>query len=121
MVAKPTHGFAVLLEVVDGVVVGDAVLLEELVDLHAGAIAEEALDLALVEMAGAVGVDGEGFEGGAGGVLAGGAELVGEGVRDVEGHLHGDRVHPRTVGFPHSRAERTREWGTHEWATRPPA
>jgi hypothetical protein len=25
------------------------------------------------------------------------------------------------VGFPHSRAERTREWGTHEWATRPPA
>jgi hypothetical protein len=38
--------------------------------------------------------DVEGFEGGAGGVLAGGGELGGEGVRDFEGHLHGIRVAP---------------------------
>jgi hypothetical protein len=31
------------------------------------------------------------------GIEAGGAELVGEGVRDVEGHLHGVRVAPCAV------------------------
>jgi hypothetical protein len=83
----------VLLELFDVVVERDVVAGEEGVDLHAGAVAEDALDVGFSEVTVAVGVDEEGFEGGAGGVDAGGAELVGEGVRDVEGDLHGGRVH----------------------------
>jgi len=37
-------------------------------------------------------VVGEGFERGAGGVLAGGDEFGGEFIRDGEGHLHGLRI-----------------------------
>jgi hypothetical protein len=36
--------------------------------------------------------EGEGVERDAGGVFAGGAEVGGERVRDVDGHLHGVRV-----------------------------
>jgi hypothetical protein len=71
----------------------DAVLHQKLMDLHACAVPEGTLDLAFIHAAGTVGVGEECFEGGACGVLAGGAELVGEGVRDVERDLHGGRVH----------------------------
>lgn len=45
-----------------------------------------------MQLACSVSLDGEGFERGAGGVLASGVELLGEAVRDVEDHLHGERL-----------------------------
>ncbi len=103
------EGFHVLLEVCGSVIEGDVVLLEEGVNLEAGFVSQHAADLLLEKLADAVAFDGEGFEGGAGGVFAGRDELGGEGVRDVEGHLHGERIaglRLRVAGgvlrFPHS-------------------
>ena len=62
---------------------------EQSVDFHACFQLQEASDFGFRELAGAVSFDGEGFEGSPCGVLAGGGELSGEGVRGVEDHLHG--------------------------------
>jgi hypothetical protein len=66
---------------------------EELVNFHAGVEAKQTADFGFDERAGTIAFEGEGFERGTGGVLAGGGELCGEGVRDFEGHLHGLTIH----------------------------
>jgi hypothetical protein len=70
----------------------DSVFLEEGVDFHAGFVAEETADFAFGEAVGAVGLDSEGFHGGAGWVGTGGDKAGCEIVGDVEGDLHGFRV-----------------------------
>lgn len=85
-------GADVLFEVGDGVVEVDAVLLEEGVNLHAGFVAEQDADLVFAESLGAVALDGEGLERGLRRALAGGDELRGERVRNVERHLHRLRI-----------------------------
>jgi len=77
-----------------GVVERYAMFGEERVHLHTGSIAENSLDFALEHPARLVGFDEESFERDAGGILAGGGECCGVGVRDVDGHLHGFGVVP---------------------------
>ncbi len=57
-----------------------------------GAEKENAEEAEVAEVSQRIRSGREGFERGAGGVLAGGAKLLGECVRDVEDHLHGERV-----------------------------
>jgi hypothetical protein len=68
------------------------------VDLYAGLVSEDALDLAFVHAPLSVGLDEQGFEDGAGGVEPCVAEPGGERVRDVDRHLHGVSVAPVAVG-----------------------
>ena len=70
----------------------DVVLSEQVMDFHAGLIAQHLSYFGFGEALGAVAFDGEGLERGAGGILAGGDELLSECVRDGEGHLHGLRI-----------------------------
>jgi hypothetical protein len=90
---KLVGGCDVELEMRRCVVKRDVMYREELVDFHAGVEAKQTADFGFGERAGTIAFEGEGFERGTGGVLAGGGELRGEGVRDFEGHLHGITVH----------------------------
>jgi len=69
----------------------------ELVDFHASVEAKQTANFGFGERAAAVAFEGKGFERGAGGILAGGGELYGVGVRDFEGHLHGVTI--AVLGF----------------------
>jgi|SRR5580704_1614868 len=82
-------GLAVAFEVFERIFEFDAVVLEEGVDLHAGLEAEELAQQGCGDFAGAVGFDGEGFEGGAGEVLA----LRGEGCEEFVWKRDGDMLH----------------------------
>lgn len=72
-------GFAVAFEVIEGVFEFDAVVFQEGVELHASLKAEQMAQEGRRDFAGAVGFDGEGFQGGAGEVLA----LRGEGCEEL--------------------------------------
>jgi len=91
-------GFAVAFEVLDGVFQLDAMVFQEGVNLHAGLKAKELAQEGRRDFAGAVGFDGEGFQGGAGEILALGGEsreeLVGKRDGDV---LHGFRILEESV------------------------
>ncbi len=82
-------GFAVAFEVFEGVFQLDAVVFEEGVDLHAGLEAEELAQQGCGDFAGAVGFEGEGFQGGAGEVLA----LRGVGCEEFVWKRDGDVLH----------------------------
>jgi hypothetical protein len=71
----------VLTQVFLAVMEVDIVLHQELMHLHPGAVAQKALDFAFRQPSGAIGFDGQRFEGGAGKVPARRGELGGEGAR----------------------------------------
>jgi len=82
-------GLAVAFEVFQTVFQLNAVVLEEGVDFHAGVEAKQAAQLGSGDFAGAVGFERQGFQGGAGQVLA----LGGEGRQKFVWKRNGDVLH----------------------------
>lgn len=82
-------GFAVAFEVFEGVFEFDAVVFEEGVELHASLEAEQMAQEGRRDFAGAVGLESEGFHGGAGEVLA----MGGEGCEEFVWKRDGDVLH----------------------------
>src|ERR1035437_1034131 len=87
------HRCAISLEFFEGIFDPDLAGLEEAVEFIAGLDAEGRHELVSGDAVFAVGLDERVFEDGARGILAGGDELAGEIVRDVDGDLHGYSVH----------------------------
>jgi hypothetical protein len=114
-------GFAVAFEVFERVFEFDAVVFQEGVDLHTGLEAEELTQQGCGDFARAVGFESEGFQGGAGEVLALGGEGCEEFVWKRDGDvLHGFRIPEESVkSTARASKVKTPTLTKQGWGTRP--
>ena len=73
-------------------------LLQKFMDLHAGTVPKNTLDLALVEDIAAIGIHEQGLKDCLRRILVFSHELRGKIIRDVESHSHRDRYTRRNAG-----------------------
>ena len=86
--ATPAVSLTIALQIFEGVFQFDAVFLQEAIYLHASLVSEQAPELTRRELVFTVSLKGDGLEGRAAKVLAGGSQGRGKIVGKVEGELH---------------------------------